>query len=313
MALTEIAPGVAWLPLGITNVYFAGPRGGPWVLIDTGLPGRARQIREAAESRFGANARPEAILLTHGHRDHSGSALDLATLWDVSMFVHPLEMPYLTGRSSYPPPDPTVGGFLGLMGRFVSPAVFDLGDRVRTLEVGREAPGLKGWEWHHTPGHSPGHVVFFRRDDGLLLGGDALITVNLDSFLELAIRRRRISRPPTPFTCDWHAARQSVRQIAELRPLTVACGHGTPMTGSDVVVQLAELAVNFPMPPYGRYVDEPARTDETGVVSLPPKPRDALPGIAAGIGIAAAAGTMFALAASRRKRKTKAGTPARAS
>jgi glyoxylase-like metal-dependent hydrolase (beta-lactamase superfamily II) len=311
----EIARGVFRLPVSITNVYFVGERSGPWVLVDTGIAGRAWQIRQAAESLYGWDTRPEAILLTHGHADHSGSALDLAQLWDVEIFAHRLEMPYITGKSAYPPLDPTVGGFLAMLGRFVSPAVLNLGDSVRPLESGWESFGLDDWEVHHTPGHSPGHVAFFRPSDGTLLAGDALTTVNLDSLVETAARFPRVGRPPAPSTSDWIKAEESVKLLAELRPLTIACGHGIPMTGGKAVMQLAELATHFPAPLQGRYVREPVVADENGVVTLPPAPPDFLPGVALGLGIAAAAGTMFALAAHRRRRKhsTTAGTPAPAS
>ncbi len=311
--MKEITPGVFCLPVSIANVYFVGGRGEPWALVDAGLPGHAQRIRQAAESLYGPGARPEAILLTHGHWDHAGSALDLANLWDVSIFAHPLEMPYLTGRSKYPPPDPTVGGFMALLGRFFNTQPCILGDRVHPLESGREAPGLVGWEWHHTPGHSPGHVVFFQREYGTLLCGDALTTVNLDSFVATALQIKRVCGPPTPFTPDWDVARKSVQLMAELRPLTIASGHGIPMSGGKAVMQLAELATHFPIPARGRYVREPARWDESGTVSLPPKPPDTLPGAALALGVAAAAGTMFAVAARRRKRGPRDSTPAQAS
>ena len=313
MPLKEIAPDVFCLKVSIANVYFIGPPEGPWTLVDASTPGHAQQIREAAESLYGVAARPDAILLTHGHMDHAGSALDLANFWDVSVFAHPLELPYLTGRSKYPPLDPTVGGFLALMGRFVPVPSQDLGARVRPLESGREAPGLAGWEWHHTPGHAPGHVAFFRRQDGTLLAGDALTTMNLNSFFASVFEVQRVCGPPAPSTPDWRRARESVEFLAELRPLTIACGHGIPMSGGDAVMQLAELATNFPIPAHGRYVQEPARLDESGVVSLPAPPLDALPGVAVVVGVAAAAGTMFAVAAHRRRRAAKADTPAPAS
>ena len=317
MPVKEIALDVFRLKTSIANVYFIGPLEGPWALVDTGMPGHAEQIREAAESLYGAMP-PEAILLTHGHMDHAGSALDLASFWDVSVFVHPLELPYLTGRSKYPPLDPTVGGFLALMGRFVSVRVQDLGGRVRALEAGHEAPGLEGWEWHHTPGHSPGHVAFFRRYDGTLLAGDALTSMNLGSLFASLFEARRVCGPPAPSTPDWQRARESVELLAELRPLTIACGHGAPMSGGKAVMQLAELATHFRIPDHGRYVEEAARMDESGVVSLPPPPLDSLPGVAVAVGVAAAAGTMFAVAAHRRRRAsksdaTRADTPAPAS
>jgi glyoxylase-like metal-dependent hydrolase (beta-lactamase superfamily II) len=88
VALKEIAQDVFRLKVSIANVYFVGPPEGPWALVDTGTPKHANQIREAAESIYGSAARPAAILLTHGHMDHAGSALDLANMWDVPVFAH---------------------------------------------------------------------------------------------------------------------------------------------------------------------------------------------------------------------------------
>ena len=118
--LKEIAPDVFRLKVSIANVYFIGP---PPRTVDIG--GYGNTGARGTDPRSGGiavwrDARPEAILLTHGHMDHAGSALDLANFWDVSVFAHPLELPYLTGRSKYPPLDPTVGGFMALLGRFVS-------------------------------------------------------------------------------------------------------------------------------------------------------------------------------------------------
>lgn len=309
MAPKEVASDVFHLSLNFANVYFIGRPGGAWTLVDTATPGHAQRIYEAAKQIYGPDARPEAILLTHGHRDHSGSAADLANFWDVPIVAHGLELPYLTGKSKYPPPDPTVGGFMALYGRFVPAWSCDFRDRIRTLEPGVEAPGLSGWEWHHTPGHSPGHVVLFRRTDATLIAGDAITTVNLDSFFAVAMQRQRVCGPPNPFTPDWPRAHESVRRIAELRPVTIATGHGIPMSGGKAVQQLAELAMNLPIPAHGRYVQEPARMDENGVVFLPPAPPDNLPAAAMLVGAAAAAGTMFAVAARRRKRTDRTTEP----
>ena len=95
-AIERIAPDVGWQPISFVNAYFVGHPRGPWILVDAGLPGRAAQIFDAAEARFGAGSRPEAIYLTHGHYDHAGSALKLAERWDVPIFAHRMELPYLT-------------------------------------------------------------------------------------------------------------------------------------------------------------------------------------------------------------------------
>ena len=163
-AIERIAPDVGWLPISFVNAYFVGHHGGAWALIDTGVPGSASEIIQAAEARFGGGARPEAIYLTHGHFDHAGAALPLAEHWDVPVFAHPMELPYLTGASDYPPPDPTIGGAMAFLSRFFPHGARDLSGWVRELPA-NALPGLPEWRWIPTPGHSPGHVSFFRPAD----------------------------------------------------------------------------------------------------------------------------------------------------
>ncbi len=297
----EIAPGVAVLSVGIANVYFVGQPGGPWALIDTAVPNSADKIKGGAEQRFGAGARPTAILLTHGHPDHSGSAGDLAEAWDVSVYAHHLEMPYLTGRSLYPPSDPTVGGALAFLSRFFPSSIIDLGRRVRELPADGALPDLPGWEWHATPGHAPGHVAFHRASDKTLLAGDAFATVDLDSPIALVAQTPGIAAPPRAITCDWGAARASVERLAGLRPRVIGCGHGRPLSGPDLADDLLAFSRNFSVPAHGRYVPDAAVTDGRGIVSLPPPAPDPLPAqIAAGLGAVALAGVAAAVARRRR-------------
>lgn len=300
----EVAPGVARLALGVVNAYLLGEVGDPWVLVDTGTPGNPERICAAAHERFGAGARPEAIVLTHGHADHSGSAAELSNLWDVPVYAHRSELPFLTGLSAYPPPDPTVGGPFALLSRFTPRKTIDLGEeRVRELPAGGEVPGMPGWRWIHTPGHTPGHVCLWRPADRVLLAGDALATVDADSYRGMLSRRQKISRPATPVTPDWDAAERSVKEMASLRPRVLAPGHGEPMDGASVAEELVAFAESFSAPERGRYVSEPARFDEGGVAWLPPAPPDPLPKAAAVLGMALLAGTAMVawLAAARRR------------
>jgi glyoxylase-like metal-dependent hydrolase (beta-lactamase superfamily II) len=274
--IARIAPDVGWLPISFVNVYFVGRPGSAWVLVDSGLPGGASQILAAAEARFGSGSRPEAIYLTHGHFDHAGSAMKLAEAWDVPIYAHRLDLPYLTGRSSYPPPDPTIGGAIAFLSRFMPSRAFDLNGRVRELPPG-ELPGMNGWERLATPGHSPGHISFFRSSDRVLLAGDAFATMNMDSWSGLISAKRTLACGGSPFNMDWEATRLSVMQLAKLRPNVVGCGHGIPLHDSDLADRLEKFAGRFHSPRRGRYVAEPARTDESGVISLPPAPFDPVP------------------------------------
>jgi len=296
----QVTPGLARLKLAMANVYFVGRPGGAWVLVDTCTPGHAARIRSAAEQRFGG-ARPSVILLTHGHWDHAGSALELANIWDVPIYAHRLERPFLTGRDQYPPRDPTVGGATALLCRFFPRVAANLGARLKDLPADGEVPGLPEWRWYHTPGHAPGHVVFFQPDESVLLAGDACATMDLDSAIGLLTQAPRISRPPAPFTFDWDQAHHSVELLADLRPQVLATGHGEPMRGREVAEGLAQLARDFPRPGHGRYADEAARTDESGVTYLPAAPDDRLPKIAAAAGLSALALGILAVAAARRR------------
>jgi glyoxylase-like metal-dependent hydrolase (beta-lactamase superfamily II) len=274
--ITRIAPDVGLLPVSFANVYFLGRPGGKWMLVDTGFPGGAREILAAAEARFGSGSRPEAIVLTHGHIDHSGNARVLADEWDTPIYAHRLESPFLSGMSAYPPPDPTVGGALAFLSRFLPRQSQDFGGRLRELQADK-VPGAPGWRWLLTPGHSPGHICLFRESDRILLTGDVLLTVNMDSWTALMTRKCELARPPTPFTIDWSAARASLKELAGLRPNVIGAGHGIPISDSDLPERLEHFANNCRSPRRGRYVGQPARTNENGIVDLPPAPFDPVP------------------------------------
>ena len=220
------APDVTRIATGIVNTYLVGDSGG-WVLVDTGIAGFSPLIQRAAETQFGAGTRPAAIVLTHGHFDHAGNADALAALWSAPVYAHPLEMPYLTGRSNYPPPDPTVGGAMAAMSRVFPTSGRTLDARLIPLE-GDRIPEMPGWRWIHTPGHTAGHVSLFRDTDGTLLAGDAIVTMNTDSWVEQVLRSPEPCYPPTPLTPDWIQARRSVETIASLQPRAIASGHGYP-------------------------------------------------------------------------------------
>jgi glyoxylase-like metal-dependent hydrolase (beta-lactamase superfamily II) len=293
----QVTESLAGLRIGIVNVYLFGARNagdGRWVLIDAGLHGSDDRIVHAAEELYGAGTRPAAIVLTHGHFDHVGALRDLALLWDVPIYAHELELPYLDGRSAYPPPDPTVGGgALAALSRLYPRGPIDVREWLRTLPADGAVPGMPGWRWVHTPGHTPGHVSLYHPADGTLVAGDAFVTTRQESMLAALTQRPGLHGPPAYYTTDWESAKESVRRLSALDPEVAATGHGRPLRGPLMRQGLHVLARDFEVlavPKHGRYVNAPAVADANGVVSVPPAVRDPLPGILMGIGAAVVVG-----------------------
>ena len=282
---------------GIVNTYLVGTRE-QWFLVDTGIAGFAPLIRAAAARRFGAGSRPSAIVLTHGHFDHAGNADRLAREWDVPVLAHPYEFPYLTGQSDYPPIDSSMGGAIATLARTFSRGGRSLQARLFALS-GDSIPGISGWRWIHTPGHTPGHVSLFRDADRTLLAGDAVATMNMDSWTEQIKRTPEVCHPPAPLTTDWIAARRSVEDLALLRPKAIGAGHGVPIAGEGAAGAVELLARTF-TPPEGRYSIAPAQAGLNGVEWVPPPVPDPFPRQAAGAAMVALG--LIGLAAAARRR-----------
>jgi glyoxylase-like metal-dependent hydrolase (beta-lactamase superfamily II) len=270
-----VAPGVWGRKDVFVNFYFIqDEHDDQWVLVDSGLKWSAPKIKEMAAHLFGPDSIPKAIILTHGHFDHVGSVEKLADEWDVPVYAHHLEIPYLTGESDYPPADPTVGGGLMATMSFLYPkSPINIWRFIKVLPPHGKIPVLSGWRYIETPGHSPGHISLFRDEDQVLIAGDAFVTTNQESLVSVVLQSKIVSGPPKYFTPDWFSARASVNELVNLNPKTAATGHGQPMRGRELKEALSELNENFTqkaVPEQGRYVQSPAVTDDNGIVSLPP-------------------------------------------
>lgn len=271
----DVTADVAGIKTLFVNVFFIGKPGpgNHWVLVDTGFTGYASQIKERAEQLFGPATKPDAIVLTHGHADHTGSLDKLLKDWDVPVYAHKLELPYLQGKSSYPPPDPGIGGGGMAYMSWVFPiGPSDFGDHVRAIADDGKIPELPDWRAIHTPGHAPGHISLFRDKDRTLLAGDAFVTTNQNAITAVATQREEFHGPPAYFTCDWQAAKKSVLALNDLNPSAAGTGHGVSVRGLDLQLGLNKLAHEFEsrsIPSEGRYVKQPAITDENGIVDMP--------------------------------------------
>ncbi len=242
------AADIAWRRLAIVNVVLLGPpdagdRG--WVLVDAGLRGTIGLVKSAAAERFGAGARPAAIVVTHAHFDHAGGLPSLIDHFDADAYAHPLEMPHLDGSRAYPPPSAHGGGLLGWLSPLFPRNAIDVSSRLRALPEDGSVPGAPGWRWIHTPGHTEGHVSLWRETDRALIAGDAVIATAQESAYAVALQEPELHGPPTYFTPDWDAARASVERLAALRPALVVTGHGPALHGPDLASALELLARDF--------------------------------------------------------------------
>lgn len=243
----ELLPDLYVHTIQIANIVFYGsPDNNGFVLIDAGMPKSAKEIIDVAENRYGKNAKPKAIILTHGHFDHVGAIIELVKHWQVPVFAHKLELPFLTGLDNYPEPDPTVdSGLVAKMSPMFPNEAIDLGESVQELPSDGTVPFMEGFKWIHTPGHTPGHVSLFRERDGALIAGDAFVTVKQESLYKVFTQEKEVNGPPKYLTPDWTAAFDSVKKLAALNPSVAVTGHGVPMSGAELSEGLRKLVDDF--------------------------------------------------------------------
>ena len=247
----EIASGVILMTTGsgpmASNLYLV--RSGPaWVMVDCGWAGSAEPVRAAVEKILGPGNAPAAILLTHIHPDHSGAAGTLARLWGIPVFVHQAELPMASGRYipefSMPLDRWFIARFLWSLparARRRIEAAGDITDVVQSLPPDGKVPGLPEWAAVPTPGHTAGHVAYWRSSDGVLITGDAVVTVNLNSIGGILFGVPDLSGPPRYTTWNWKLSKDSAARLAELGPRLLAPGHGPPLA-MGVAPRLRALA-----------------------------------------------------------------------
>ena len=256
----ELLPDLYSHTIQIVNITLVGNPNDAFVLVDAGMPNSADDIISLVEERFGEGKQPKAIILTHGHFDHVGAIIELVDHWNVPVYAHELELPYLTGKMSYPEPDPTVeGGMVAKMSPLFPNEPVNLGSHVKALPADGTVPELPDFKWIHTPGHSPGHVSLFREEDKALIVGDAFVTVKQEDLYQVLTQNKMISGPPRYLTTDWDQAYQSVKKLQALQPSLAVTGHGLPMSGQELTDNLSLLVEKFnqiAVPDYGKYVNK---------------------------------------------------------
>jgi glyoxylase-like metal-dependent hydrolase (beta-lactamase superfamily II) len=213
--------------LVVINCYLVREEDG-FTLIDTGIPGSAQAILDAARTLGAPIVR---IALTHAHADHVGSLDALHQLLpQAEVLITARDARFLAGERSLDPDEPQEK----LRGSYTTSAsassrLLAHGDRVGSLEV------------IATPGHTPGHAAFFDIRDRTLIVGDALQTQG-----GIAVAGQFKLLFPLPAPATWHksTALHSARILRDLNSSRLAVGHGAvlsnPLPAMDEVIRAAE-------------------------------------------------------------------------
>lgn len=176
------------------------------MIVDTGLPGSAEQILRALEA-LGSGKSVKAIVLTHYHIDHTGSASDLKKITGATVYAHEEDAPFISGEREFPLP-PSVP-----RERYSSYRTVDVDQRLR------EGDDVFGFKIIHIPGHTPGSIAL--HGYGMLFSGDTL-------------NARGGSIQGTPAQYDWNRelADRAVKRLLELDFDILLPGHGDPVVGN---------------------------------------------------------------------------------
>jgi glyoxylase-like metal-dependent hydrolase (beta-lactamase superfamily II) len=194
---------IALLPRYGINAYLIGD-----VLVDSGVKQNSKKLLKELQGRpVGAHA------LTHAHYDHAGGSKRVMDALDIPMWAPAGDAAEV--ESGKPVVADTFFKPLAKSGTWDGVPVH------RHLNEGDEVgPGFVVLD---APGHSPGHVVFWRESDRTLIAGDVLNSMNLVTTIP------GLREPPKMFTPDPARNRVSIRRIAALEPELAVFGHGPPV------------------------------------------------------------------------------------
>ena len=188
-------------PPNAINVYLMGD-----VVVDTGSRHAGGRILRQVRGRD-----VSAVALTHVHPDHDGAAKEVCESLGVPLWVGENDVAAMENEP--PAPEHPM--------QKLSSRAFE-GPRHPVDRALREGDVIAGFTVLDVPGHSSGHVAYWRESDRALILGDVLFGLNPLTGL------RQLREPPDFFTPDPAQNRESARKLAALEPALVCFGHGPP-------------------------------------------------------------------------------------
>src|SRR4030088_129451 len=184
------------------------------------------------------------LVVTHIHPDHYGAAGTFAGPGLADLYIHRLEVPLVHPRyveleqlvkevRTYL----LVNGVPADDAEVLSNSQRALSALVKTAEASVQLDGAESLlmgrrslrvEW--TPGHSPGHICLYDRQDKLLFAGDHMLP---DLSPNIGLHPQST---PDPL----HEYLEGLRRLAAYEPALILPSHGRPFTGAPARVKALE-------------------------------------------------------------------------
>lgn len=223
--MNEVAKNVfhiSLFPRNMVNAYLVDG-----FLIDAGIRSSGKKILRAID-KLGRD-KIEAHVLTHAHPDHQGASADICQELNIPLWCGEGDVAEMeTGLSADAEKDNFIVRF---QKRYWIGPPYPV---TRSLHEGDQIGSFRVVE---TPGHSPGHIVLWREEDGVLIAGDVFVNANLLTSIS------GLSEPPQMFTTNVSENRQSIRKVAALQPKLICFGHGPVLANGN---HLNNFVANLP-------------------------------------------------------------------
>ncbi len=242
----EVAADVFRVRSRMVNCYLVRD-GSSLTLIDSGLPKHWAAIKSSCGALGLDVSAIEAVLLTHVHADHAGSAESARVEAGASIRLHPDDAELADGRT-HRRTERSVAAYLWRPAAVAAMWELIAGGTLRMPALGGHSQVSHGEQLEipgrptvvGLPGHTRGSVGFVMHDRDACFSGDALVT------LDLLTGRRGPRLLGRAFTQDSRQALSSLDRLADLGVGTLLPGHGDPWHGSmaDAVAEARAAGIS---------------------------------------------------------------------
>ena len=199
---------VVGIPITINTWYVV--KDNEVYIIDTGIEQYAELQIKVAQLL----GEPKAIYLTHGHVDHIGAAKTIKDKLNIEVYAHSNELKYINNEEAYPNKD-----------------------KIESTNISHEVKALNSKQFDElplkyifTPGHAPGHVVFYHEEDEVLICGDLFIS-----------EEDALHPPIKKFTYNLNENIESGYIINDLKPKIITTSHGRDMNYSKSAYEIYRI------------------------------------------------------------------------